>query len=86
MRLVHEKLSLPTCACSYTPSATDAPQGGISFFATPSSVFMAEDIILRYQVAFHDNFDPVRGGKLPGLFIGPGQTKNDMEGAAGQCG
>ncbi len=68
---------------SYKPSV--APIGGIGFKACPPSVLMADDVVLRYQVAFADNWLPVKGGKLPGLFISKGTSKADMNGASGAC-
>jgi len=56
---------------SYTPSIK--PQGGIGFFASPNEMLPAESITLQYQVQFDDTFDPVLGGKLPGLFISKGK-------------
>ncbi len=68
---------------SYKPSVK--PVGGIGFKSAPLSMFFADDIILRYQVAFANNFDPVRGGKLPGLFVANGLNKTAMSGASGGC-
>jgi hypothetical protein len=53
---------------SYKPSAKI--DGGIGFYASPS-IFPAKSVRLSYELYFADNFDPVNGGKLPGLFIGP---------------
>jgi len=70
---------------SYTPSASKfgAPVGGIGFYACPQDVFPTEHITLNYQVYFDDSFQPVHGGKLPGLYIGQGVTKFDFNGASG---
>ena len=65
---------------SYSPSKVP---GGIGFFASPRRVFVSDDVLLEYEVRFHPSFDPVLGGKLPGLFIGKGTTKQDMTGASG---
>lgn len=65
---------------SYSPSKS---AGGIGFFASPNNVFMSDDVLLQYEVRFHPSFDPVFGGKLPGLFIGKGTSKQDMTGASG---
>jgi hypothetical protein len=67
---------------SYKPSAS--PVGGVGFWAAPTSVFPAEDVTLRYQVAFHDNWVPVRGGMLPGLWTGPTTGSWDMDGKKGE--
>lgn len=66
---------------SYTPSKT--PVGGIGFFASPKKIFKADEVVLKYDVFFDPNFDPVLGGKLPGLFIGQGTESTDMTGASG---
>jgi hypothetical protein len=44
---------------------------GISYYANPASIFNSRSARLSYKVYFKDNFDPVLGGKLPGLYIGP---------------
>ena len=53
---------------SYNPSADI--DGGIGFYASPK-IFPTKSVRLSYELYFADNFDPVKGGKLPGLFIGP---------------
>ena len=55
-------------AGSYKPSA--AIVGGIGVYACPPSIFPARSVRLSYQVYFPASFDPVKGGKLPGLFVG----------------
>lgn len=67
---------------SYSPSRSSG-SGGIGFFASPRNVFMSDDVRLEYEVKFHPSFDPVFGGKLPGLFIGHGTSRQDMTGASG---
>jgi len=59
-------------AGSASPSVsrkTGAPLGGVQFYAglglTPT-----DEIHLSYFIRFSDNFDFVKGGKLPGLFGG----------------
>jgi hypothetical protein len=62
-------------AGSYKPSAS--PIGGIGFYASPPAIFPENEkmVTLSYDVYFDDSFDPVKGGKLPGLFIGePGAS------------
>eukprot|EP01132_Coremiostelium_polycephalum_P007887 gene7887-9706_t len=54
-------------AGSYKPSAS--PKGGLQFYAQPS-VFSTRSACIEYQVIVPDNFNWVKGGKLPGLFIG----------------
>lgn len=66
---------------SYTPSVQ--PQGGIGFFASPKIIFPSSHVLLEYSVFFNETFDPVLGGKLPGLFLSTGTKKKDMIGATG---
>lgn len=66
---------------SYTPSVN--PQGGIGFFASPKFIFPCTSLLFGYEVFFDDQFDPVLGGKLPGLFISEGTSKRFMIGATG---
>jgi hypothetical protein len=59
---------------SYKPSAD--PKGGIGFYASPKEIFPESNFItLYYDLYFDESFDPVKGGKLPGIFIGdPGAS------------
>jgi hypothetical protein len=59
---------------SYRPAKD--PKGGIGFYAEPKPIFPSPDYItLSYDLYFADNFDPVKGGKLPGIYIGePGSS------------
>lgn len=69
---------------SYCPSAyPDAPVGGIGFAASPTSIFMADNVAVNYSVYFDNSFQPVLGGKMPGLFIGSGTTAQSVQGASG---
>lgn len=52
---------------SYVPSADI--DGGIGFYASPS-LFPTKSARLSYEIFFPSDFNPVKGGKLPGLFIG----------------
>lgn len=55
---------------SYKPSATDAPKGGISFYAPgPASVDLstAKEATFGYSIMFPKGFAFVKGGKLPGI-------------------
>lgn len=59
-------------AGSASPAATrnqDAPVGGGQFYAD-LSLPPREALRLSYYIRFSDNFDFVKGGKLPGLFGG----------------
>lgn len=67
---------------SYKPSAKI--DGGIGFYASPI-MFPAKSVKLTYELYFADNFDPIKGGKLPGLFIGPPGAsggKHDIDNAS----
>lgn len=66
---------------SYCPSKK--PIGGIGIYASPKEIFMTEHVVFKYEILFDKTFDPVLGGKLPGLFIGNGTTKNNVKGASG---
>ncbi|KAI0035006.1 hypothetical protein K488DRAFT_44240 [Vararia minispora EC-137] len=46
------------------------PQGGAEFYAAPLDLSQASNVTFEYDVFFPDDFDFVRGGKLPGLFGG----------------
>lgn len=52
---------------SFNPSSP--VPGGFLFYATPSS-FPAQEVYFKYSVNFGENFDWVKGGMLPGLWIG----------------
>lgn len=68
-------------AGSYSPSKF--PQGGIGFYASPQDIFPCEKIILSYEVKFDKTFNPVFGGKLPGLFLSESTNIEDMQEASG---
>jgi len=61
---------------SYKPSAS--PQGGFQFYSIPTLVngstttplFGAKEACVHYQVMFPSGFEFVKGGKLPGFWIG----------------
>lgn len=56
-------------AGSFKPSGEIV--GGIGLHACPKTIFPARSVRLCYEVYFPADFDPVKGGKLPGVFIGP---------------
>lgn len=66
---------------SYTPSKF--PQGGIGFYASPDTLFPTDEIQVSYDVKFDETFQPVLGGKLPGLFLSEGVDKKYMREASG---
>ena len=51
----------------------DAPLGGTQFYAE-LGIPGADSLRLSYYLRFSDNFDFVKGGKLPGLFGGKGAS------------
>jgi hypothetical protein len=61
-------------------SPSKYPVGGVGFYSTPYEIYNATDVTLSYSVKFDKTFDPVLGGKLPGLFI---NNNNNYIGASG---
>lgn len=66
---------------SSSPGIQDAPLGGTGFYAQPD-IFPADDVTLTYEVRFAENFQPNKGGKLPGLYISP-EKDTKFQGASG---
>jgi len=66
---------------SYEPSKN--PIGGLGIYASPPEAFAAEEATFTYQLYFDDNFEPVLGGKLPGLYVAGGTNKSDIKGGSG---
>jgi len=62
-------------ASSYNPSGPTV--GGLHFNAQPS-VFPTREVCFSYELMFDPSFSWIKGGKLPGLWIG-------HEGASGGC-
>jgi hypothetical protein len=56
---------------------TAAPLGGTQFYAK-LGLFPQDSLRLSYYVRFSENFDFVKGGKLPGLFGGTGNNGGDI--------
>nr|WP_156889294.1 hypothetical protein [Halomonas sp. 1513] len=64
------------------PAGTSSPgddgngrgQGGAGFYTQDAGLADADRACLRYQVRFAEDFDFVRGGKLPGLYGGDGPS------------
>jgi hypothetical protein len=62
----------PTLEVKYpkgSANPTGSILGGIHFYAQPS-VFPTNEICFSYQIKFDANFTWVKGGKLPGLWMG----------------
>jgi hypothetical protein len=64
---------------SYSPSKL--PVGGIGFYSNPLEIKGSREVLLTYQIKFDKTFDPVLGGKLPGLFINTGTNTTGGSGA-----
>jgi hypothetical protein len=67
----------------YYPRGSSTPSkipGGIGFYSRPNEINRAKDVVLSYSVRFDETFDPVLGGKLPGLYISSG---NNTSGGSG---
>jgi hypothetical protein len=63
-------------------SPSKLPVGGFGFYSTPNEIYNARDVILEYSVMFDKSFNPVLGGKLPGLYISNGE--NTIGGSGGK--
>lgn len=63
-------------------SPSKLPVGGFGFYSTPNEIDNARDVILEYSVMFDKSFNPVLGGKLPGLYISNGE--NTIGGSGGK--
>ncbi|KAG0183966.1 hypothetical protein DFQ28_000384 [Apophysomyces sp. BC1034] len=62
---------------SYAPAGTKSNSGslgGTEFYSTPFGNQSYDSALLRYDLAFDDNFPWVQGGKLPGIFGGAGEA------------
>ena len=56
--------------CTF-PKGEFASKGGVNFHSVPSGdVFPSDDVTLAYKVFIPDDFSWVKGGKLPGMWIG----------------
>jgi hypothetical protein len=90
----NETASVLYPAQSANPSS-DSPRGGFNFYLAPKEAFPAEEVYLSYKVKFitnnvlnrrmlSDEFDWVKGGMLPGLWIGKmgAQDSNHMDDGA----
>lgn len=92
--LDNETASVVYPAKSVNPSSDS--QGGFNFYLSPQESFPSQEVYLSYQVKFmgnnglnrkmlsNDDFDWVKGGMLPGLWIGRmgAQDSNHIEDGA----
>lgn len=87
-KIIHAKIT-PNDDTSFTVEYVGGKVGsasGFGFHASPTHVFPALHARLSYKVYFPEDFDWVRGGKLPGLFIGnPGATGGHWDYKAGSA-
>jgi hypothetical protein len=68
-----DDLSVPMLQLIYPSGSVNPanrPQGGAEFYAAPLDISQASNVTLEYAVYFPEDFDWVKGGKLPGLFGG----------------
>lgn len=69
---------------SYIPSLSN-PIGGTGFYASPLFLENAKKVTFEYEVFFPDNFNFVKGGKLPGLFGGNYNCSGGIDLNKGDC-
>ncbi|KAK7037583.1 hypothetical protein VNI00_011075 [Paramarasmius palmivorus] len=48
----------------------NSPRGGAQFYASPLDITNATNVTFTYSILFPEDFDFVKGGKLPGLYGG----------------
>ena len=70
---------------SFAPSGRNQGHalGGVGFYACPKPVFPCTEAVLQYDVFFDRNFDPCKGGKLPGLYMSLCGADNFTGGSGG---
>jgi len=66
---------------SINPGNKEAPPGGFGFYAHGPPGFLesvnseaAEEVLMSYEVMFEENWGWCKGGKLPGIYGGVGQS------------
>ena len=67
---------------SLNPSNRSAPRGGVGFNIANNTKEKITSACLQYKIFFPEDFEFVKGGKLPGLFGGkeaPSGCKKDIE-------
>jgi hypothetical protein len=57
----------PVLQVYYPASGFGSSESGAQFYSLFNSSTPFQSMLLSYEVAFDDNFDWVKGGKLPGL-------------------
>jgi hypothetical protein len=71
------RINYPAGSASPTVTRQGAPAGGTQFYATLQRS-PQERLHLSYFLRFSKNFDFVKGGKLPGLYGGKGNSGGDI--------
>lgn len=71
------RVRYPAGSASPTVTRKGAPPGGAQFYGTPNSS-PSDRIKLSYSLRFSRDFDFVKGGKLPGLYGGTGNSGGDI--------
>lgn len=64
------RVRYPEGSISFSSADDKRPLGGASFYAPMPGSQASEALCLQYQVKFPDDFEFVKGGKLPGLYRG----------------
>lgn len=73
----------PSMQVEYVPGVAGS-SSGFGFYAAPCHAFPSAEAKFSYKVYFPETFDWVKGGKLPGIFIGaPGATGGNWEPESG---
>ena len=71
------RVRYPAGSASPTVTRKGAPSGGAQFYGTPNPS-PHDRLKLSYSLRFSRNFDFVKGGKLPGLYGGTGNSGGDI--------
>ncbi len=71
------RVRYPAGSASPTVTRKGAPSGGAQFYG-PTNLSPSDRIKLSYSLRFSRDFDFVKGGKLPGLYGGKGNSGGDI--------
>lgn len=74
------RVNFPAGSSSPAAARSGSPTGGAQFYGTQISQNIAAQtqVRLSYFLRFSDNFDFVKGGKLPGLYGGKGNSGGEQ--------
>ena len=64
-------VTVKSCLCDNNSDDLGPNTGGMGAYASPQGMFPARSMRISYEVFFPSDFNPIKGGKLPGLFLGP---------------